>query len=144
MLLRVAPYDSLPSAPANVTTVSPRGGAGTLCALQYSATAWVGHLASDYCALHAPASPGRRLSATSDSSASSSNLRLPLPDGEVTPEVLRWSNTSTGTGNWYRVRLPGTQMVNAVILTACARYQLCTPAHCNLLLVRGRRLLAYC
>lgn len=108
-----APYHTLSRTPSAVATVSPRTGYDARCAAAYSTYTWSALTASNYCFAHAaPTSARRRRLAD----AAAAPLRRPLPPRDVTPEVFKWSNLSSGAGNWYRIRLPGTQMALELML----------------------------
>ena len=122
LLLRVPPYNTLSRTPADVLTVALRDGAPERCASPATSTAWATNIATDYCTMHGspppsppPSAVRRRLSETAEGAAAI-DLRRPLPPRDVVPEIVKWSNISIGVGNWYRIRIPGTQMAMELML----------------------------
>lgn len=115
----VPPYNTLSRTPADVLTVALRDGSAERCASPATSTVWATNVADNYCAMHGsppPPSARRRWLSEAPEGVPAIDLRRPLPPRDVVPEVVKWSNVSIDVGNWYRIRIPGTQMAMELVL----------------------------
>ncbi len=101
---QVAPYDTLGTDPAAVSTVYQRAGIADRCNTGRLRSDWTALTAMQYC--YPDLDPGRRLSEGSGSS---------LPRMESKVNIREWARVE-GKGSWHRVQIEGIQIALELFL----------------------------